>query len=203
MVRVKICGITNKEDALKASRLGAWALGFVFTPKSPRYIPAQEARKIIAAIPPFVTAVGVFVNETEETVKHVADLCGIKTLQFHGDETPLYCGRFKGYQTIKAFRVKEGFDFGILNRYAVSGYLLDTYQENLYGGSGKTFGWEILKGRKFPGPLILSGGLNPQNIRQAMKIVQPYAVDVSSGVEKSPGKKGLKLLSKFFSRIND
>ena len=203
MIRVKICGITNTEDAGLASSLGAWALGFVFYKKSPRYISPSKARKIIEVLPPFVVPVGVFVNESEKTVKAIADSCGIKTLQFHGDETPQYCQKFGGYKVIKAFRVKSGFSAGGLSRYKVSAYLFDTYQKSSFGGSGKTFSWNIIKGKKFTHPVILSGGLKPGNVAEAIRTVRPYAVDVSSGVEASPGKKSEKLLKEFFRKVNN
>ena len=198
MVKVKICGITNKEDALLAAELGAWALGFIFYKKSPRAIAPFKARKIIEELPPFVVPVGVFVNQKEGAVKDIANFCGIKTLQFHGDETPQYCKRFKEYKIIKAFRVKEDFDISNLSQFPAAAYLFDTYQEDTYGGSGKTFNWDVIKDKKFNKPVILSGGLNPENIASAIKEVCPYAVDVSSGVEEFPGKKSEKLLIKFF-----
>ena len=199
-MRVKICGITNKEDALLASSFGAWALGFVFYKKSPRYISPSKAQKIIEALPPFVTPVGVFVNLKEGAVKSIIDFCGIKTLQFHGDETPQYCSRFRSHKVIKAFRVKEGFDISGLGQFKVSAYLFDTYQEDIYGGSGKTFSWDIIQDKKLQAPVILSGGLTPENVQEAAQTVHPYAVDVSSGVEASPEKKDYKKLQDFFEK---
>ena len=199
-MRVKICGITNEEDALLAANLGAWALGFIFYKKSPRYISPSKAQKIIRELPPFVTPVGVFVNQGRGAVCDIAEFCGIKTLQFHGDETPDYCRGFKHYKVIKAFRVKEGFDISGISQFPVSAYLFDTYQEDAYGGSGKTFNWNIITGKKFNKPVILSGGLNAENIAQAIKEVNPYAVDVSSGVEKAPGEKSEELVRNFFEK---
>ncbi len=200
-VKVKVCGITNRDDAYLAAELGAWAIGFVFYKESPRYISPSKAKKIIEELPPFIAPVGVFVNHREGAVKDIVNFCGIHTIQFHGDEMPMYCQRFKSYQVIKAFRVSEAFEFTVLNKYNVSAFLFDTYQENSYGGTGKIFNWNLLKEMKFKKPLILSGGLNPQNVSQAIAACHPYAVDVSSGVEKSPGKKDGHFLKEFFGQI--
>ncbi len=203
MVRVKICGITNREDALKAAELGAWALGFIFTKKSPRYISPFKAKKIIEALPPFVTPVGVFVNQSEGAIKDIMNFCGISTIQLHGDESPQMCGRLgKKYKVIKAFRVKEDFNISGLGEYPVAAYLMDTFAEDSFGGSGKTFNWDILKGRTLPKPVILSGGLNPENVAAAVEALHPFAVDVSSGVEKEPGKKDFGKMEEFFSGIS-
>lgn len=199
MIRIKICGITNDEDALKAAALGAWALGFIFYKQSPRHIGAFKARKIIHRLPPFVTPVGVFVNHKEGAVKDIANFCGLRTLQFHGDETPEYCRRFPDYKVIKAFRVSKDYDVGILKQYPVSAFLFDTFTEAIYGGTGKPFPWDLIKKAKdFGVPIILSGGLNPDNILEAVEAVRPYAVDVNSGVEESPGIKNEKLLKELF-----
>ncbi len=202
MFRIKICGITNKDDALLAVQLGASALGFIFYKKSPRYVSAYKVRKIIEDLPPFVVPVGVFVNQKEGAVKDIVDFCGITTIQLHGDETAAYCQRFSRCKTIKAFRWKEGFDWNILAEYkTVSAYLFDTYQEEQYGGSGKTFNWDFLKGKKLDKPIILAGGINPKNVSAAIETVNPYAIDVSSGVEQSPGKKDPQLLQELFQKI--
>ncbi len=200
-LKVKVCGITNEKDALLASSLGAWALGFVFYKQSPRFISPSRAQKIIQALPPFVTPVGIFVNQKEGAVKSIADFCGLGALQLHGDETPLYCSRLRQYKIIKAFRVKEDFDISNCSQFKVSAYLFDAYDEKDYGGSGKTFNWDVIKDKKFARPVILSGGLTPENIAEAARAVSSYAVDVSSGVEKSPGQKDGKLLQDFFSAI--
>ena len=231
MVKIKVCGITNLEDAKLAVSFGAWALGFVFYKKSPRAVSPTKARNIIRELPPFVEPVGVFVNLKEGAVKEIADFCGLKTLQFHGDETPEYCQRFYRYKVIKAFRVepaslddeakshpvpqtfknhleggtvggiKRNFDISNLSSFPVSAYLFDAYQEGEFGGTGKTFNWEKIAGKKLAKPVILSGGLNPQNIKEAIQTVNPYAVDVSSGVEKDPGKKSFQLIEEFFKAI--
>ncbi len=201
MIRVKVCGITNIEDAKKCVYYGAWALGFVFYKKSPRYVSPSKARKIIEALPPFITAVGVFVNHREKAVRDICEFTRIKTVQFHGDEDPSYCRRFKEYKIIKAFRVKDDFDVNLVLNYKVDAYLFDSYQEDVYGGSGKVFRWGIIKSVKWERPVILSGGLGPDNINKAITVLSPYAVDVSSGLERSPGIKNPRLIRTFFNNI--
>ncbi len=203
MVRIKICGMTNSKDALQAASCGAWAVGFIFYKKSPRCVGAFKAQRIIDQLPPFVTPVGVFVNQKEGAVKEIAQFCGIKTLQFHGDETPEYCRRFKkGYKIIKAVRLGNQIDLDNLKKYSVDALLFDTYQEKTYGGTGQTFPWRLAKKAKVLGlPIILSGGLAPQNIREAIEDVKPYAVDVCSGVEKSPGQKNKHALQEFIDLV--
>ena len=198
MVRVKICGITNLKDAQTAVSYGAWALGFVFYKKSPRYISPQKAGAIIKKFTSFVTPVGVFVNEGRKSIEAVCEETGIRTIQLHGDEPPDFCGTFPGYKIIKAFRVGDSFHLKKILTFDVNAYLFDTYQEKFFGGTGKTFHWEILKGKKFKKPFILSGGLNPENIKSALRILRPFAVDVSSGVEKRPGLKDHGLMRDFF-----
>ncbi len=202
MTRVKICGITNIEDALLASDLGAWALGFIFYKKSPRYVGSKKVKAIIKQLPPFVTPVGVFVNEKADVVNKTADFCGLKVLQFHGEESPAYCRSFKAYRVIKAFRVKGTFDLKVLKPYQVSAYLFDTYQHDQYGGTGQSFDWQLIKSVKKTGiPMILSGGLHIGNLGEAIKAAQPYAVDISSGVESSPGKKSESKLRQLFKNV--
>jgi len=188
MVRIKICGITNIEDALLVSKLGADALGFVFA-DSPRKIDVETVEEINSALPPLISRVGVFVNEKAETVKAIASRCRLDILQFHGSESPAYCANFF-QRVVKAFRVKDFCDLNTLNEYDVDAFLLDAFVEGKLGGTGKGFNWEIAKKAKdFGKPIILSGGLNPKNVVEAVNFVQPYAVDVSSGVEERPGKK--------------
>ncbi len=193
MTRVKICGITSVEDAKAAIKCGAWALGFIFYKKSPRYIGPYKAKKIIDALPPFVTPVGVFVDQKEGAVKEILKFCGIRTAQFHGNETPAYCKRFaKDYTVIKAFRVGATLDENVLKSYEVHAFLLDTFVEGEPGGTGKTFNWDLARHAKSLNvPIILSGGLHYNNVIEAISAVGPYAVDVSSGVEvdNQPGKK--------------
>ncbi len=202
MIRVKICGITNKDDALTAVRLGASALGFIFYKKSPRYLSPDKALKIIEALPPFIVPVGVFVNEKEGALKDIVNFCGITTVQLHGDESPQYCQRLKHFKLIKAFRIKDQIDWDMVNQYeTICTQLFDTCHENEYGGSGKSFNWNLLNEKKIKKPFILSGGLNAQNVVEAMNRVKPYALDVSSGVEESPGKKSKERLVEFFEAL--
>lgn len=201
MTRVKICGITSIEDAQMAVAAGASALGFIFHKKSPRYISPSKVRPIVEALPPFVTPVGVFVDGSTHAVRDICRLARIATVQFHGEESPGYCKSFSHFKIIKAFRVSDVFDFKSVLQYKVDAYLFDTFQEDTQGGTGKTFNWELLKNYKFDKPVILSGGLNPENVRQAIEAVHPYAVDASSGVEKSPGVKGYQLIQAFFGSI--
>ena len=199
MVRVKICGMTNLQDTLQAAVYGAWAVGFIFYKKSPRFIGAFKVKKIIDQLPPFVTPVGVFVNQKEGAVKDILQFCGIRTVQFHGDETPEYCRRFKkNCKVIKAVRVGNNVNPDLLKKYSVDAFLLDAFQDGVYGGTGKTFPWHLAKAVKGLGvPLILSGGLTPQNLLSAVEDVRPYAVDVCSGVEKSPGQKNSHAVKEF------
>lgn len=202
MTRVKICGITNSEDALRAASLGAWAVGFIFYKKSPRCIGPYKARKIIERLPPFVTPVGVFVNQREGAVKEILEFCGITTVQFHGEESPSLCQRFSKFKVIKTFRVDKKIDVSALKKFEVSAFLFDTYQEETPGGTGKTFDWSWIKGTKSLGrPVILSGGLHSNNVNEAIEEVRPYAVDVCSGVEQSPGKKSERSLKELFLKI--
>lgn len=199
MFRVKICGITNVDDALHAVELGADALGFVFA-ESPRRVTPVMAQQVIEKLPPFVSKVGVFVDEDKGVVSETAFACNLDALQFHGHESPEYCARFreKGAKVIKAVRVKNSESLEPLSQYLADAYLLDTHVEGMAGGTGLTFNWELaLEAKKF-GPIILSGGLNPENVAEAIRVVKPFGVDVSSGVEKRTGKKDLDKLRAFF-----
>lgn len=202
MTRVKICGITNIKDATDAVGLGANMLGFIFYNKSKRYVEPRIVREIINELPAQVRKVGVFVDEPAATVLSVATDCGLDTLQFHGDETPEYCAAFEdNYKVIKAFRVKDRESLKDINAYNVDYYLLDTYSEELKGGTGKPFDWKILKDFELLKPVILSGGLAPDNVKKAIEDVAPFGVDVSSGVEASPGKKDAHLVGKFIENV--
>ncbi len=187
--RIKVCGITRVEDALAAVRFGADALGFIFFPASPRYITPINAAKIISKLPPFVTKVGVFVNEDPHIALDSSRTAGVDVVQLHGDEPPEYCVGFP-MPIIKVFSVGADFDPLVMGRYAVSGYLLDTWDPKRRGGSGNTFDWSIAaKACGMYDTVILSGGLGPANVREAVEAVRPYAVDLNSGVEVSPGVK--------------
>jgi phosphoribosylanthranilate isomerase len=201
MVKVKICGITNIEDASEAAALGADALGFVFFKKSPRYISPPKAKAIIKSLPPFISKVGVFVNEDKKTIKRIALQTGINTVQLHGDEPPKACN-ITGYALVKAIRVKSLENLDLLSRYKdkVSAFLLDTYTAEVFGGSGQIFNWDIAVEAKQFGRIILAGGLTPENIEQAIRWVHPYAVDVSSGVEEEKGKKDHRKMKLFIER---
>jgi phosphoribosylanthranilate isomerase len=202
-LKVKICGITNLEDALKAVDLGADALGFIFYRKSPRYVTPRVAKLIINRLPSFINRIGVFVNERESEVKRIASYCGLDTLQFHGSESSSYCKKFKGYRIIKAFRINDKIDIENISKYKVDAYLLDTYKRGIPGGTGKVFNWDLLnKIRRFKRRIILSGGLNPENVKMAIRKVNPYAIDVSSSLEKRAGKKDHRLMELFFQSVN-
>ncbi len=204
MARIKICGITNQKDALSAAALGAWALGFIFYKKSPRAVEPKIVKKIIGSLPKNILTVGVFVDESQDEIVKIAEYCCFKAIQFHGDETPLFCKKFKGYQTIKAFRVKSQKDLTKISKYKTDYYLFDAFQKGVKGGTGKTFDWELLKQQKISNQkIILSGGLNPDNIKSAVDAVSAYAYDVSSGVEKRPGKKCQRVMKVLFKKINN
>jgi len=198
MTKVKVCGITNLDDALSAAEAGAYALGFNFYEKSPRYINPLEAQKIIEHLPPFITAVGVFVNEPEpERVAELASQLKLSAIQLHGDESPDYCAQLSGWRVITALRVDPNFKPAHAGRYAISAILLDAYKPGEYGGTGEVFAWDIAKEATNYGRIILAGGLNPLNVADAVKAVRPYAVDVASGVESSPGKKDRNKVREF------
>jgi phosphoribosylanthranilate isomerase len=188
-IKVKICGITNYEDAKVAVSVGADALGFIFYQKSPRYITPHQAKDIIKRLPPFVSRVGVFVNEDRETIMSVAGQSCIDTVQLHGDESPSLCDEIP-FAVIKTFSVGQDFNGETLDSYNVNGYLLDTWNDKLRGGSGKTFDWSIARIiTQYRHNIILAGGLGPANIAEALDAVQPYAVEFNSGVEIKPGVK--------------
>ena len=196
MVRVKICGITNLEDALMAVEAGADALGFVFFRGSPRYISPEQAAVIIRRLPPFVQTVGLFVNEESATVNSTADRCGLDLVQLHGEESPDYCAAVKR-RVIKAFRVKDASTLDDIMNYSVAACLLDAWSPAAHGGTGTTFNWEIAAKAVASHTIILAGGLTPENVAGAVATVKPYAVDVSSGVESAPGKKDAGQVSRF------
>jgi phosphoribosylanthranilate isomerase len=202
MALIKICGITNKIDAVNAANLGVDMLGFVFYKKSKRYVDQKTVREIVNELPESIVKVGVFVDEDADKVRAIAEDVGLDTLQFHGNETPEYCAAFKDdYKVIKAFRLKDREDLKSVGLYGVDYYLVDTHKCGLAGGTGETFDWKILKDFEFLKPVILSGGLNPDNVARAISEVVPYGVDVSSGVEESPGRKSLQLLKRFVEEV--
>jgi phosphoribosylanthranilate isomerase len=201
MIKVKICGITNLEDALIAVEAGCDALGFVFA-KSPRQISPVKAKEIIKRLPPFVKTVGVFVNEDPMVVKEVARKCGLDLLQFHGDEPPEYCEDFD-LKIIKAFRIRGKEDIKRIEKYKnVAAYLLDGFSKDCYGGGGVKFNWELAKEVKVH-PIIVAGGLNPSNVKEVIRKLHPYGVDVSSGVESEPGKKDPEKMRRFIQMAKE
>jgi len=198
MIKTKICGITNLEDALASLFSGAGAIGFVFYKKSPRFIEPQKAGNIARILPKKILKVGVFVDEQERTVKKTAKLCNLDMLQFHGNESAEYCRKFKGYKVIKAFKVSKEIDLRQLKKYKVFGYLFDTFSKVKVGGTGRKFNWNLLKNTdKISGQVFLSGGLTSVNVLSAIKKINPDWVDVSSSVESKPGKKDHKKVQKF------
>jgi len=197
-VKVKVCGITNLNDALSAVDAGVDALGFIFYKKSPRSVNMKMVREIVSKLPPFVDAVGVFVNETPEKINKIADSCNLDKIQLHGDESPTFCKKIRR-RVIKAFRIKDLQSVKQLSGYSVSSFLLDTFSENDYGGSGKIFDWNLAYPAKKFGPIILAGGLTPNNVRKAIQIVKPYGVDVCSGLESHPGVKDHKKMRTFLT----
>jgi phosphoribosylanthranilate isomerase len=201
--RIKICGITRVEDARVAVELGADAIGLVFYAPSPRNVALDQARAIVAAIPPFVTTVGLFVDPLREQVESVLHHCPLNLLQFHGDEAPDFCGAF-GLPYIKAARVRADADLiQYLSPYfAAQGWLLDAYHEQLYGGTGGAFDWKLIP-RNLARPVILSGGLTPDNVGAAVRQVRPWAVDVSSGVEASKGVKDAAKIAAFIAGVKN
>ncbi|MHB8171337.1 MAG: phosphoribosylanthranilate isomerase [Thermincolia bacterium] len=207
MVRVKICGLKDLPMALAAVDAGADALGFVFA-QSSRQITPKKARDIIRDLPPYIAKVGVFVDEPRERVEEIAAYCGLDVLQLHGSETPEYC-RGLSRPVVKAIRVKEEASLEMLGVYnqipadrcQITGFLLDTYRPGQAGGTGETFNWELaVKAKEYGKPIILAGGLNPENISDAVLATRPYGVDVSSGVETN-GIKDLAKIMQFIRQV--
>lgn len=199
--RIKICGITNLEDAHAAAALGADALGFIFVPDTPRYIEPEDAKRIISDLPPFIITVGVFADVLPEVILQTVETCGLNAVQLHGSETPEYCSEINGPKLIKASRVKDRNSLSTLPDYKVSAYLLDTYIRGKKGGTGETFNWDLAVEAKRYGRIIIAGGLTPENVARAIRHVRPYAVDVGSGVEASPGKKDHSKVKAFIENI--
>jgi len=207
--RIKVCGITLVEDGLAAVRYGADALGFILYPESPRYISAERAGDICEQLPPFVDRVGVLVNENIETAVDVVKSAGFSYLQLHGSESDNYCSELKNrlprLKIIKAFRVgdKSRAEEFIPYEQCVDGFLLDTYIKGETGGTGEQFDWSIPAGLNLKRPVILAGGLKPENITRAISAVRPYAVDINSGVETEPGKKDHARLKEIMLQIRE
>ena len=194
--RVKICGLTNKADALHATGCGADAVGLVFYAGSPRCVTPEAAREICAALPPFVTRVGLFVNATPELIRETAAYCGLDVVQLHGDETPEQSD-YAPLRTIKALRIKDADSLNGHEDFRVSALLLDAWAPDAYGGTGESFNWDLAAAVAAQRPVILAGGLTPINVASAIDRVKPYAVDVSSGVEHAPGQKDYEKVAAF------
>ena len=192
MTKVKICGITNLNDV----SYGADAIGFVFA-ESARKVNKEKVKVIIQKLPPFVTFVGLFVDETIRNIESICRYCGLNAIQLHGNEPPGFLDKLKYYKVIKAFRIKNEKDIKQINKYKADAVLLDGYAENKMGGTGTSFDWKIVKKIKTSSPIIIAGGLTHFNVLRAIKIANPYGVDVSSGVEIRPGKKDKRLIKKF------
>jgi phosphoribosylanthranilate isomerase len=200
--RVKICGITRLEDAQQAVDLGAAALGFNFYPPSPRYIEPEEARDIVRQLPPFVIPVGVFANETDAgQVFSIASAAGATAVQLHGPAFPNLHELLSAFTLVVAVPVREGFKVEELGKLKPTAYLLDAFDPDRPGGTGKTFDWNAAREAKRYGPIILAGGLTPENVGQAVRAVRPFAVDVASGVESAPGIKEPAKLRAFFAAV--
>ncbi len=185
---------------MAAADAGADALGFNFYKKSPRYIEPEKAAEIISQLPPFILPVAIFVNEREDRIREILSGTCIQGVQFHGDETPEFCQRF-GNRVIKAFQVKDKESLKTMAHYRVAAYLLDSYRDGLRGGTGATFDWHLAIVAKTFGRVILAGGLNPENVAEAVKLVQPYGIDVAGGVEKEKGIKDHAKLKKFIAAV--
>jgi len=203
MVRVKICGITNWADAKLAIDAGAAALGFNFYPPSPRAVSPAQAWGIIRRLPPLVEAVGVFVNWSVPAVNALAAAVRLHTVQLHGDESPAEVAAFaEAYPVIKAFRVRRGFRTAILGRYrCAAAFLLDGFHPRLRGGTGESFDWSIAQQARRYGRIVLAGGLAPENVGRAIREVEPFAIDVCSGVEARPGKKNPERLRELMREV--
>jgi phosphoribosylanthranilate isomerase len=201
--RVKICGITRVEDAAAVVRSGADALGLVFFPKSPRYVDSARARVIVESVSPFVTVVGLFVNTAPEAIEEVINNVPLGLLQFHGDEDNATCKSF-GLPFIKSIAMRDGIDvLSCMESYPdAAGFLLDAWQPQLHGGGGETFDWKNIPDAS-PRPLILAGGLTPENVTLAINTSRPYAVDVSSGVESGKGIKSAAKIAAFIKGVED
>ena len=204
VTRIKFCGITTLEDAELAVAAGAWAIGLIFWPSSPRRAGFDAAAEIAAGVKRRVEVAGVFVNATLDHVAETADAVGLTMLQLHGDEGPAYCAeaaRRTGCKVMKAVRVRSGADVQALAPFHTDYHLLDSFTAGVPGGTGETFAWEIARGHRGRVPIVLSGGLTPDNVEEAIAAVHPFAVDVASGVERSPGIKDPEKLQAFAAAV--
>lgn len=206
MVKAKICGITNLEDALNAADAGCDALGFVFYKRSQRYITPEKASKIIRHLPPDILKIGVFVDAAEKTIRRIAKLCRLDMLQFHGNESPGFCARFGDFRIIKAFRVKKRIDIKNISKYKTFAYLFDTFVKTKIGGTGRKFDWKLagnMRRDDTDRQIFLSGGLTEKNLKEAIEVIRPDWVDVSTSVEIKPGKKDSKKIRDFIRTLKE
>lgn len=200
--KIKICGITNVEDALQAVEAGADALGFVFYAGSPRCVDAEQVRAITDRLPPFVAKVGLFVNEARATIEKTMATAGLNLIQLHGDEQPDDC-IFERWPVVKALRIKNAESLQGLEAYRTCALLLDAWSDDAYGGTGHSFDWQLLRNLSSERPLLLAGGLKPENVATAIATVNPYAVDVSSGVEQTRGRKDHEKVKEFIKQVRN
>ncbi len=198
-VKVKICGVTTIDDAQVAVQAGAYGVGLMFYSGSPRHISVDVAQEIAESLPPSVLRVGVFVDPNPSDIFAAIQLCGLNLLQFHGNETPQFCQQF-GVMTMKAFRMRNAGSLDPLATFSADAFLLDSYVPDKAGGTGETFNWDLaVEAKKFGRPIFLAGGLTPENVADAIRAVQPFGVDVSSGVEFSPGRKNPEKVRAFIA----
>ena len=199
-MKVKVCGITNLEDALMCENYGADALGFIFYKESKRYIEPENAKNIIEKLSPFTLKIGVFVNESFKVVNELANYTNLNAVQLHGDESQKLFNSIN-LPVIKSFRINDEFDFSFLFEYKSCNYLLDSYSDNHYGGTGNNFNWDLIP-KEIKNKIILSGGVSSNNIEQIIKEVKPMAIDISSSLEEIPGKKDKNKTDEFFTLLN-
>lgn len=199
--RIKICGITSIADGIAAAAAGADMIGLMFYERSPRNVSIATAAEISRALSPFIVKVGVFVNPDEDTVMRAIGECGVTLLQFHGEETPEFCTQF-GVMNMKAFRVRDAASLDALPNYPTDAYLLDAYSPDAHGGTGAKFNWDLaIEAKKHGKPIFLAGGLTAENVAEAVRKVEPFGVDVSSGVESAPGKKDHAKVRSFIHKV--
>ncbi|MFO7767277.1 MAG: phosphoribosylanthranilate isomerase [Pelovirga sp.] len=200
--RIKICGITRLADAKGVVAAGADAIGFVFHPASPRYIAPERVAEIVAALPPFISTVGLFVNTPAVKIHQIMVQTGLQLVQLHGEESVTECC-LDPYPVIKALRVRNENSLNQLDDYPVTALLLDAWSDEQYGGSGRQFDWQLVNRAMLEKPIVLAGGLSPANVATAIQLVNPYAVDVSSGVESEPGQKDMTLVAQFIEQVRN
>lgn len=200
-MKIKICGITNYEDAKLVSGLGADAIGFIFYKNSKRFVLPEIVKNIVDKLPPFLTKVGVFVNEDADVVNKIMQNCKLNIAQLHGDENLEYICKIN-YSIIKVFRISQNFNFNNLSKYAHLNILLDTYNQKEFGGTGENFDWDMIP-QEIRNKIILAGGISENNLEEIFYKIKPYAIDVSSSLEIKPGKKNHEKLKTLFRKINE